>query len=279
MKAVASLCVADRNRRMTMQTCIYRGEVVHKRLKPKVHKFSYKACYFLFDLSDLKALDNSCFLFSYNRWGPISFFDRDHGSKDGENILQWVEEKLEEADIMNGVGRVKLLCFPRMFGFVFNPLSTYFCYDNKGLLFAILYEVSNTYRETHTYVMPVKSQEKMVIRQSCSKLLYVSPFIEMETDYHFRVLAPEGKVSIVIRQENSKGLLLAASFFGKKEEFTTINIFNCLIQYPFLTVKVILGIHWEAVRLFFKKLPIFPHFISEKTLSSSNHKTNKPRFK
>ena len=279
MKVTVLPCLVVRNRSMVTQTCMYEGIVVHKRLKPKAHRFSYKACCFLFDLSELQAIDKNCILFSYNRWAPISFFDKDHGSKDGKNVLKWVGEQLHEANVSKKVDKVKLLCFPRVFGFVFNPLSTYFCYDKTGMLFAILYEVSNTFKESHTYILPVNPRKTPVIRQSCTKQLYVSPFIEMETDYHFRLVPPANKVSIVIRQDDRSGALLAASFVGKKKEFTFINIVNCLIQYPFLTVKVILGIHWEAFRLFLKGLPIIPHVAAEKPIKSSNLKTNKPRFK
>ena len=142
---------------------------------------------------------------------------------------------------------------------MFNPLSIYFCYRRDGVLSAILYEVCNTYGERHTYVIPVVNTGGPVIRQNCDKSLYVSPFIGMDADYHFRIVPPHDAVSIVIRQEDADGLLLAASFRGDRLPMTTGSLAGTLARFPLLTLKITAGIHWEALLLWLKGMRVITH--------------------
>jgi DUF1365 family protein len=244
---------------MTFRSAIYRGSVVHERMCPKRHRLRYAVFSLLLDLDELAELDRRFRLFAHNRFAPVSFHDSDHGSTTGAPLRPWVEDRLREAGLEPDGGPIRLLCYPRIFGYVFNPLSVFFCYGRKGDLTAILYEVCNTYAERHTYVIPVDDGGARVVRQVCRKALYVSPFIEMETDYHFRVAPPENGVSIAIRQEDAHGLLLAACFAGEREEITDRKMAQLLFRFPMLTVKVIAAIHWEAFRMWMKGFRIFPH--------------------
>ena len=244
---------------MTFRSAIYRGKVVHERFRPKRHRLLYRVFTMLLDLDELPDLDRRLSLFGYNRWAPLSFHDRDHGPTDGRPLRPWVEERLSEAGIEPDGGPIRLLCYPRMLGYVFNPLSVYFCYRRDGNPAAILYEVCNTYRERHTYVIPVGDRDRSVIRQSCSKALYVSPFIGMDAEYRFRIVPPGRSVNVVIRQEDADGLLLAASFNGQREALTGRVLVRCLAGFPFLTVKIISAIHWEALRLWLKGFRVFRH--------------------
>ena len=244
---------------MNVRSTIYRGHVVHDRWRPKRHRLRYRVFSLLIDLDELPDLDRHFAFFAYNSRGPLAFYDRDHGPTTGESLRPWVEAKLREAGLLADGGPIHLLCYPRVFGYVFNPLSIFFCYRRDGSLTAILYEVCNTFRERHTYVLPVSDPSASVIRQGCAKALYVSPFIDMQTDYSFRIVPPGEAVNIVIRQTDAEGLLLAAAFRGEGVAFADSTIVRCLAAYPLMTLKVIAAIHWEALKLWCKGLRVFPH--------------------
>ena len=252
-----------------LESAIYEGLVVHERLKPKRHRLSYRVFSLLLDIDELAALDRKFRLFAYNRWAPLAFFDCDHGLADGTPLRPWVEARLKEAGLHVSSGAIRLLCYPRVFGYVFNPLSVYFCYDNNDCLHAILYEVCNTYKERHTYVMPLNKGDNGVIRQKAQKSMYVSPFISMETTYHFQILPPSAETSIGIRQEDADGPLLIASFKGKREQISGETLTKILIRFPLLTFKIIAGIHWEALRLWLKGIRLVMYKPAAQSVESS----------
>jgi DUF1365 family protein len=244
---------------MTTNSCLYTGAVVHQRVRPKRHRLRYGVFNMLLDLDELPALDRDLKLFAYNRRGPVSFRDADHGPADGSPLRPWVETRLREIGVEPDGGPVRLLCYPRIFGYVFNPISVYYCYRRDGVLSATLYEVCNTFRERFTYAIPAAPDDRPVIRQRCTKQMYVSPFIGMEAEYHFRVTAPSDRISLVIRQEDSEGLLLAAAFAGKRAALDDRALAGLLARFPLLTLKVMAGIHWEALSMWLKGFPVFRH--------------------
>ena len=185
-----------------METCIYKGNISHRRFKPIKHYFSYKTFSILFDLDELESLYKKISLFSLNKFNLFSFYNKDHGARDGNNLADWVKKNLKKNNLDFNISRVKLLCFPRIFGYVFNPLSVFYCYEEKNLK-AILYEVKNTFNEQHTYIFPIKSNTK-IINQHCYKKFYVSPFIEMETEYYFRLTDPNEHLRVYIKQTDKK---------------------------------------------------------------------------
>ncbi len=252
-----------------MRSAIYEGQVTHERVRPKRHRLRYGVFSMLLDLDELPDLDRRHRLFGYDRWAPFSFFDRDHGPADGTPLRPWVERQLVDAGIDDSIASIRLLCYPRIFGYVFNPLSVYFCYGPSETLVAILYEVCNTFRERHTYVIPVVDDTRPVIRQCCDKSLYVSPFIGMDSRYHFRIVQPDERVAITIRQEDEDGLLLAAAFNGQRRAFSASELTRLLILFPLMTLKIVAGIHWEAVRLWLKGTPVFRHLPAERQVSTS----------
>lgn len=254
---------------MTQNTAIYEGTVVHERLRPKRHRLKYSVFSLLLDLDELPEIDRSNRWFGYNRPAPLSFHDRDHGPTTGAPLRPWVEAHLREAGVTPDGGPIRLLCYPRILGYVFNPLSIYFCYRRDGALAAILYEVCNTFKERHTYVIPAEPAKRSVVSHSCSKRLYVSPFIAMDCDYHFRIVPPGEGVNVTIREEDGEGVLLAASFRGERKPFDAAAALRILARFPLLTLKIIAGIHWEAARLWMKGLKVIPHQPATAAVDSS----------
>jgi hypothetical protein len=170
------------------------------------------------------------------------------------------ERRAAEHGIDLDGGRVWLLCYPRLLGFTFNPLSVYFCHRAGDELALVIYEVRNTFGELHAYVLPVKPGEISAagIRQQQEKLFYVSPFIEMAMRYHFRVLPPGDSVKLRILETDRDGPLLAATFNGRRRVLNTLALLGSFFALPLAPVKIIAAIHWEALRLWLKRVRLVP---------------------
>ncbi len=237
------------------QSALYEGWVLHRRLSPRVHQFRYSVFSMLIDLDDLPVLDRTLKFFAWNRPGVVSFYDRDHG--DGDDLRVWLRRKLSESGIADAE-RIKVLCYPRLFGYVFNPISVWFCHRRDGSLAAIIYEVHNTFDERHAYVLPVTENGSM-IRQRCAKEFYVSPFLSMDCGYEFYVLPPDDDVAITIHETEAGKPILRASFCGKRRALGNWSLLSALLRYPLMTLKVIAGIHLEAGRLILKGIRRHDH--------------------
>jgi uncharacterized protein len=234
----------------------YEGVVFHSRLRPKSHAFRYRVFSLLVDLDELTELDRRLRLFSRNRWNLFSFRDRDHGIGDPTSLIDWVHERLRTIGIAIPGGRIALLCYPRILGYVFNPLSVYFCRRADGTLAALIYEVHNTFGERHAYVLPVEGEVGSALRQACSKAFFVSPFNDVSGHYTFTVSPPADTVSIHIDQGDSAGPLFRAGFSGRRSELSDRTLLHLALRYPLMTIKVIAAIHWEAIRLLLKGVPL-----------------------
>jgi DUF1365 family protein len=235
---------------------IYEGRVFHQRLSPLKHRLSYKVFSMLIDLDELPRLHHKLKLFSHNQFNIFSFWDEDFGSKTGGSIAQYARKVLSDSGWDLNNGSVKLLCYPRIFGYVFNPLSVYYCYDSFNTLRVIICEVSNTFNERHSYLIKVDQTGSRHVHHSCKKKFYVSPFIGMDAVYHFRITPPTDRLTVFIDQHDDKGPLLKASFSGHSKVLTDRSLISLLIRYPLMSVKVIGGIHWEALKLWSKGLKI-----------------------
>ena len=233
-----------------MTSSIYNGTVIHKRFKPKIHFFKYQVFSLLIDLSELKTLDQKISFFSYNSFNLISFFDKDHGDRDGSSLIEWVKKNLKENKIISENIKIKLLCYPRIFGYVFNPLSVFYVYDKNEELISILYEVKNTFGEQHTYIFKVENNN--LLQHNCEKKFHVSPFIEMDCNYFFRILKPTEKISVIIDQYQSNEKILYASQDGIRRDFTSSELIRSYLKHPLMTFKIIIAIHFEAFKLWTK---------------------------
>ena len=239
-----------------MNSALYAGQVVHARFRPKRHKLSYRVFSLLLDLDEIAGLAKSLRLFGHNSAGVFSFHDKDHGDGKGD-LRSWVDGQLQAAGITLAAPKISMLCYPRIFGYVFNPLTVWFCSDGDELR-AILYEVHNTFGERRTYVIRVAPGANTV-EQSCAKELYVSPFVPMDCVYQFHIEPPGEKVLIRIDETDPQGMLLRAVFSGERRELTDGALLRALFAYPLMTLKVTAAIHWEAMKLWAKGVPIFRH--------------------
>ncbi|WP_052711542.1 DUF1365 domain-containing protein [Elstera litoralis] len=183
-----------------LETCFYRGTVAHTRLVPFRHHFAYRVFSALFDLDTLPQQSRKTKLFSHNRWNILSFFDRDHGARDGSSPRAWIDGILRTNGYAPEGWKVWLHCFPRLFGYVFNPLSIYFCCDAAGVLRVILYDVRNTFGDKHGYLIPVETPAGP-IQQTCAKGFHVSPFFPVEGRYRFDLMPPGDRLTARIGLE------------------------------------------------------------------------------
>ena len=250
---------------MIKNSNIYTGTVIHKRFKPKIHSFNYKVFSLLIDLSELDLMHQKLKLFSYEKFNIISFFNKDHGPRDGSSLNNWVIDNLKKHGIESKNIQIKLLCYPRIFGYVFNPLSVFYIYNKNYELISILYEVKNTFGEQHVYVFKIVKNQNL-IQNVCKKKFHVSPFIEMDCVYFFRLLKPSNKISVIIDLNDREGKILYASQDGIKSDLNNKNLIKSYFKHPLMTFKIILAIHFEAFKLWTKGIK----FIKKKIKIKNN---------
>lgn len=235
-------------------SALYEGMVMHRRLVPARHQFRYRVFSLLIDLDELPALGNS-WLFGHNRPALFSFHDSDHG--DNDDIRSWAK-RLLHAHGISAEGALRVLCYPRILGFVFNPLSVWFCHHTNGALAAIIYEVHNTYGERHSYVLPATRDDGFV-QHYANKAFYVSPFLSMNCRYDFRVRPPGQSVTVSITEREYDKPVLIALFEGSRKPLNSLALLSAFVRYPLMTLKVVAAIHLEAVRLMLKRVPRHAH--------------------
>jgi len=241
-------------RAMTAETgSLYVGDVVHKRARPKRHALRYRVFSMLVDLDQLEVLDQKLRLFSLNRLNLVSLVTRDFGPRDGSSIAAFIRRKALAAGT-GDIARIRMLAYPRLFGFAFNPITVYFCDNAAGETIFLAYEVSNTFGEHHFYQAAVAA-DGAEIHHEANKAFFVSPFNTLEGKYRFAIRPPEGKVFLGITLSTGEGGLLTAYFEGERRPLTDVMLLKLLLAYPFMTAKVVVGIYWEALLLWFKGVP------------------------
>jgi DUF1365 family protein len=248
-----------------MTSSIYNGTVIHKRFKPKIHYFKYRVFSLLIDLSELEYLSEKIKFFSHNKFNLVSFYEKDHGNRDGSSLVSWVKKNLKDNNINSEDVKIKLLCYPRILGYVFNPLSVFYIYNIDEKLICILYEVKNTFGEQHTYIFKVDNDQNLY-QHNCSKKFHVSPFIEMNCKYFFRLLKPGEKISVIIDQYQTDEKILYASQDGQRVDFNTKELIKSYLKHPLMTFKIISAIHFEAFKLWLKGIK----FIKKKIKMKNN---------
>jgi uncharacterized protein len=246
------------------------GTVRHKRLRPSAHAFAYPTYFLMLPLRRMQHEGSGSL--ARNRFSPISFFDRDHG--DGRaDCLQWITELLAAEGINNAHGEVWLHCYPRVLGFTFKPVSFWYCHRSDGTLAAIVVEVNNTFGERHCYVLGADSggeddggRLRFGRELQARKVFHVSPFCNVSGQYRFRFLRtdvddPQGCGRTVVRIEHddersdTEGPLIVTSISGELAPATRARIRHALLGVPLMTFGVVARIHWQALRLWIKRVP------------------------
>jgi DUF1365 family protein len=230
---------------------IYAGRVGHTRFKPRRHVLAYRVFMLLLDLDELPALAGRLRLFSVGRLNLAGFDPRRHGDGSARPLKAQVEARLAEAGLPHG-GPVRMLVMPQILGRGFNPLTVYYCHAPDGALSAVLYEVNNTFGERHGYLIPA-APEDGVVRQACGKAFYVSPFMDMDLAYAFRLRLPGETVLTEVQVRDPAGeRVLSASFHGRRAELSDAALLGAWLRHPWMTVGVLVAIHWEALRIWLK---------------------------
>jgi uncharacterized protein len=232
---------------MIASSCLYVGEVAHWRMRPRQHRLRYRAFWMLLDLDRLADITQRLWLFSHNGLNAFSLNDRDFGNGGTESLRQQADASLQAAGF-KPAARIHLLCMPRIVGYAFNPLSLYFCADGNGDVFAIIYEVHNTFGERHRYVLPWRPGKT----EETEKAFYVSPFLQTDMRYRFDASIPGDRVALKIEGGNADGTIIVASLEGARRELRDGPLLRLFVGIPMLSLKVIAAIHWQAARMWLK---------------------------
>lgn len=265
-----------------IRSSLYAGQVYHRRVRPREHELRYSVFTLLLDLSEIDVLTKRLWLFSRNKFNLFGFYDQDFGENSSEKLTDYILRQLKVSGIHITPTRVLLSCYPRVLGYAFNPLSLFYCLDDLDRCFAVVHEVHNTFGERHAYVLAVEdgtvpptadgsirasadevtafdSAAEQWIHQQTVKELFVSPFAHMDMNYQFRLNKPAERQIIVIRASDSEGVLITASYTATRCVLSASRLARFFISIPLLSAKVIIGIHWEALRLWLKGVPLFKH--------------------
>ena len=238
-----------------MSLQLFHGAVLHARLRPRRNVFRYKVFFLRFPLSELQSLGNA--LFSINRWNLFSFHFQDHGARDGSHPEIWIRGLLAKEGLSEVDGEIWLQAFPRMLGYVFNPVTFWLCHDKGGALRVVLCEVNNTFGEHHHYLLahpdrrPILDSDTMKVL----KAFHVSPFCDVAGEYRFKFNVDEAATLIRIDYDDPEGKLLLTAISGKGSEYGAAALMRAFVQYPWMTLGVVLRIHLQALRLWMKGVP------------------------
>lgn len=245
-----------------IHSCIYRGEVFHQRFIPRVHKFSYNIFFLAIDLDELPLLNQMGRYFKTDRFAPLRFFAPDYLQHKSRITKKDVWDQVTELGGQDKHGRVLFVGQMRCFGLYFSPINCYYCYDQQDQLSYLLVEVSNTpWNERHYYLIDLQNESV------CEKAFHVSPFMDLDMNYHWRIKAPAEHLSLSIenrRQDKSQEKLFRASIAMTRQPFTNKNLLKNLLVIPMMTAKTLLGIYWQALKLYIKGVPYIAHSKKEK---------------
>ena len=234
---------------------IYEGKVFHNRLKPKKHSFKYSVFYLHFDIVNAKKNFKKIPILSFDRFNLLSFYQKDHGPFDCKNLEMWCKKVLKKSGIKKNIASIFLLTYPRVLGYVFNPLSIYTCIDNKNNIVAQIFEVHNTFKQRHFYIAD-NTFKKRNHNKRIKKDFHVSPFMSMEGSYQFKSFQ-KGTFMTIMVDYYSKNECLKTSFSGERKKLTNLNLLKNFFKKPIMTLIIIIGIHLEATILFLKGLNFY----------------------
>lgn len=234
-----------------MSSQLYVGQVAHARQQPVEYRFAYRSFSIKIDIDCIEQEAQQLRCLSVNRFNLVSVNYKDHGSRDGTPWRQWIDAFLAQYGIARPA-RVELICYPRILGYSFNPLSMWYAYDADNQLVAIIAEVSNTFGQWHHYVLKLSGRTEKTVQAEAQKVFHVSPFIDMDARYHFRFGTPADKVFTSIRETRDGVEFFSASEAGRALELSNHNLLKQVGFAPLSMLKVIALIHWWALKIVMK---------------------------
>jgi DUF1365 family protein len=247
-----------------MSASLYLSQVMHRRFGDVPYRFRYPVFSLLLDIDRLEESAARTCLLKLDRFALVSFYRADHGPRDGSSLRRWADNTLAQAGIDLQGGQIQLLCFPRVLGYGFSPLSVWYCRHADGSLRAVIAEVNNTFGEHHHYLLHAAGKAmRWPAHARANKLFHVSPLLSMHCDYRFLFFEPGADLKVVIRQRENGELRLIASQTGNARPLTDRALLRALIRTPLMPFKVIAAIHWQALKIWlrggrFHKKPVSP---------------------
>lgn len=245
-----------------INSCLYKARVMHNRLAPKVHSFHYDIFMFYLDLDEIDNLHKKLRFMSRNKFNLFNFRDKDHlqlprqNPDTSKNTRQHIVNYLAINGVNIGNGRIMVLTNLCTLGYQFNPVSFYFCYDESGAPVCSVVEVCNTFHEMKPYFLGADTRFDNSFKLNTEKYFYVSPFIDMDTNFDFNLQVPGEKLDIRIDDFDKQGdRFFISTLNGKRVPLTDAKLLYYFFSFPLITLKIIGLIHWQALKLWLKKLP------------------------
>lgn len=236
---------------------LFSGRVMHYRVRPAPHRFSYRVFFIRFCLDRMEALPGP--LFSVNGWNLFSLRVADYGPRDGSDLRPWIRALLTREGLPFADGEIWLQTFPRVLGYVFNPVSFWLCHDRAGGLRAVLAEVNNTFGEHHHYLLSQRDGRPIIAGDELTarKVFHVSPFLEVRGSYRFRFRVDPNDSLFRIDYEDASGKLLYTTISGRAAPMSSRALAAAFARRPLMTLGVIARIHYQALRLWAKRVAFF----------------------
>ena len=239
-----------------MKSCLYDCRIVHHRKKPREHRFGYRVFMFFLDLEEIDGLCSKLPWMSRNKRNVYAFNDADHFQEGAISVRENVLNFLEKENLREQAGKIYLLTHLRTWGHIFNPVSFYFVEDTSGEALCLIAEVANTFKEQKLFLVPKEKLVRGTYRDTHKKHFYISPFSDLDTLIHFHVRQPSEKLALTINESEGDEPFFYSSLEGKRRGLTQANLVLYTLLFPLITIKVVAAIHWQALRLFLKKVPV-----------------------
>lgn len=232
---------------------LYPARVMHRRLVAPFYRFVYKVFYLLLDIDRIDETARGLRLFSHNRFNLLSFHDSDHGTQQPGQLRNWAEQLLNERGIHLNGGRIRLLCMPRLFGYAFNPISLWYCEHRDGQLRAVIAEVRNTFGERHCYLL-ASDGAPLAYEQAHEKekVFHVSPFFDLVGRYRFTLSEPGEHLRVAIHETREGVPIFDGIVAAQRQSLTDAKLLKQVLMMPLMTLKVVAGIHWEALKIWLR---------------------------